>query len=254
MLAIERRKKITSLIEEEHSVLVPELSKLFEVTEETIRRDLEKLEKEGILKKTYGGAILNDSTGVDLPLNVREITNTVVKELIALKVCENIVDGDTLILDSSSTAFQVAKGIKNKKNITVITNSVKVIMELSNIKDFRLISTGGILRDSSMSFIGHNAEKNISKYNVNKAIICCKGLDINKGIMESNEQEAEIKKAMINSAEKVYLLVDHTKFDRVSFVKMIDFEKINYIFTDKKLNLEWETVLSDNAVELIYCE
>ncbi|SNX53412.1 DeoR/GlpR family DNA-binding transcription regulator [Thermoanaerobacterium sp. RBIITD] len=253
MLAIERRKRIMSLLQENQSVLVPELSKLFKVTEETIRRDLEKLESEGLLKRTYGGAVINESTSVDIPLNIREITNIEGKQTIGLKVAENIEDGDTLLFDSSSTVLQVAKQIKFKRKITVITNSEKVIFELSNAKDCKVISTGGVLKANSMSLIGHWAEDAIKNFCVDKAIISCKGFDMDRGITESNEMEAEIKKAMANAAEKVFLLVDHTKFDKSSFVKMLDFNKVDYLFTDRKLSLEWEEFLQKQNIRLMYC-
>jgi DeoR/GlpR family transcriptional regulator of sugar metabolism len=253
MLAIERRKRIMSTLQEKGSVLVPELSREFDVTEETIRRDLEKLENEGLLKRTYGGAVINDNTSVDIPLNIREVTNVEGKQAIGIKVAEFIEDGDTILLDSSSTALAVASRIKLKKKITVITNSVKVVLELADAKDCRVISTGGTLRDSAMSFVGHMAEGAIKHYNVDKAIIACKGIDKMKQITESNEMEAEIKKAMINSADKVFLAADHTKFDKVAFVKMLSFEQIHMVFTDRKLSEEWELLLGNHNIKLVYC-
>lgn len=253
MLAIERRRLIISILQEKNSVLVPELSKEFNVTEETIRRDLEKLEREGILKRTYGGAVLNESTNVDLPLNIREVTNKEGKEAIGTKVTDFIEDGDTILLDSSSTALQIASKIKNKKKITVITNSIKIVLELSDAKDCRIISTGGMLRENAMSFVGHMAEQSIKNYNVDKAIISCKGVDKLKHITESNEMEAEVKKAMINSADKVFLVVDHAKFDKVAFVKMLNINAVDMIFTDRRLPEDWEQHLRNHNVEVVYC-
>lgn len=252
MLAIERKKKIMSLLQENNSVLVPELSKYFGVTEETIRRDLEKLEKEGLLIRTYGGAILNESNNVDVPLTIREGTNIRGKQSIGIKVADYIENGDTIMLDSSSTALQVAKAIKTKKNLTVITNSVKIVMELADAKECKVISTGGMLRNSSLSFVGYVTEKLIESYNVNKAIIGCKGIDIDKGITESNEMEAHVKNAMADQSKEVILVVDHSKFDRVSFIKIINFDKIDIIFTDNKLSEEWEQYISKNNIKLIY--
>jgi DeoR/GlpR family transcriptional regulator of sugar metabolism len=252
MLAIERRRQIVSMLQEKSSVMVPELSKEFNVTEETVRRDLEKLEKEGLLKRTYGGAVLNENTNVDIPLNIREVTNIEGKSLIGKKVAEYIEDGDTIILDSSSTALQVAANIKNKNKITVITNSIKVVLELADAKDCKVISTGGSLRGSAMSFVGHMAESTIKNYNVDKAIICCKGVDKARNITESNEMEADVKKAMIDSADKVFLVVDHTKFDKVAFVKMLNFEHIDSIFTDKKLSEDWELLLNNYNIKVVY--
>lgn len=252
LLAIERRKRIMSILQENGSVLVLELSKKFNVAEETIRRDLEKLEKEGLLKRTYGGAVINDNAGTDIPLNIREVTNIEGKRAIGIKLAEYIEDGDTIILDSSSTALAVASKIKNKR-ITVITNSVKIVLELADAKDCRVISTGGNLRDRAMSFVGHMAEGAIRNYNVDKAIIACKGIDKGKHVTESNEMEAEVKKAMISAADKVFLAVDHTKFDKVAFVRMLDLKDIDMIFTDKELSEEWEAVLKNNNITLVYC-
>lgn len=253
MLAIERRRKIISLLEERNSVLVPELSKIFNVTEETVRRDLEKLEVEGLLKRTYGGAVINDSINSELPLKIREGTNIEGKQAIGIKVAEYIKDGDTIMLDSSTTALKVAEQIKDKKKITVITNSVNVVTELSNARDCKIISTGGNLRENAMSFVGHLTENSIRNFNVDLAVICCKGLDLQREITESNDMEAEVKKAMLKAADKTFLVVDYTKFNKVSFIKMLKFEDIDCIFTDRKLSEEWEQTLSNRNVELVYC-
>jgi len=253
MLAIERRRKIISLLEERNSVLVPELSKIFTVTEETVRRDLEKLEIEGFLKRTYGGAVINDSVNTELPIKIREATNIEGKQAIGNKVAEYIKDGDIIILDSSTTALQVAGHIKDKKKITVITNSVKVVTELANAKGCKVISTGGNLRENAMSFVGHLAENSIKNFNVDIAIICCKGIDLEKEITESNDMEAEVKKAMIKAADKTFLVVDYTKFNKVSFIKMMNLENIDCLFTDRKLSEDWEKLLANKNIELIYC-
>jgi DeoR/GlpR family transcriptional regulator of sugar metabolism len=253
MLAIERRRKIISLLEERNSVLVPELSKIFNVTEETVRRDLEKLEKDGLLKRTYGGAVINDSMNSELPLTIREGTNMEGKLAIGIKVSEYIKDGHTIMLDSSSTALQVAKKIRDKRNLTVITNSVKVVLELASAKDCKIISTGGSLRVNAMSFVGHMAENSVKNFNVDIAIICSKGIDMEKGISESNDMEAEVKKAMIKTADKTFLVGDFTKFNKVSFIKMLRIEDVDMIFTDKALSEEWEQFIISKNVELIYC-
>lgn len=253
MFAIERRRKIISILEERSSVMVPELSKIFDVTEETVRRDLEKLEMEGLLKRTYGGAVAVESTNMELPLKIREVTNIENKQSIGIKVAGFIEDGNTIALDSSTTALQVAKHIKSKRRITVITNSMNIVYELSNAKDCMVISTGGNLRPSSMGFVGRLAEESIKKFNVDKAIISCKGVHMDREVTESNEAEAEVKKAMVEAADKVFLLVDSTKFNRISFVNMLKLEQVGTIFTDKKLNEEWEQLLSERNVELVYC-
>ncbi len=249
MLAIERRRKITEIVQESHSIKVSEMSKIFNVTEETIRRDLQILESNKVIKKTYGGAVINDKTNVDLSLNIREKTNVASKKLIASKIVDLIEDGETIMLDSSSTAYYVGSEMKNsKKNITIITNSIIIITDFFGNKNFKIISTGGYLKDSSMVLVGPLTEKNIRSYNVDKAIISCKGIHISKGITDSNELEAEVKKVMISSAQKIFLAVDHSKFDKVCFAKVADFNEINYLFTDEQLSDDWKNILQANDI------
>lgn len=254
LLAIERRQKIVDIIQEKKKVLVQELAVDFFVTEETIRRDLEKLENQGILKRTYGGAIINQGTNADMPLSVREISNKEAKMKIAERVSNIIEDGDTLMLDSSSTAFYVAKCIKrSNKKITLITNSLKVLIELQDIDNINIIVSGGKFRASAKSFIGKWSQSVIENYYVNKAIICCNGMDIERGVMDSNEEEATIKKFMAKSADKVFLVVDSLKFNKRSFVKIMDFEDVDYLYTDEPLTRNWQRVLEENDVKVEIC-
>ena len=132
MLAIERRNAILAKLATDGKVIVSDLSEEFQVTEETIRRDLEKLDKEGLAKKTYGGAVVLDSHGADLPFNVRKRVNANFKEIIAQKIAGMIHDGDTVMLDASTTAISVTKYIKNRENITLVTNSVEILLELAD--------------------------------------------------------------------------------------------------------------------------
>ena len=166
MLAIERRREIIARLTATGKVIVAELAKDFGVTEETIRRDLEKLDKEGIASKTYGGAVSKHSSTTDLPYNVREGVNVAQKQHIADKIAQMIDDGERLMVDSSSTALYVIKRLKDKKNLTIITNSVKILLELADKPDWTVLSTGGILKKGALSLNGSSAEKMINSYHV----------------------------------------------------------------------------------------
>lgn len=252
MLAIERRSQILAKLQQERRVLVSDLSQFYNVTEETIRRDLEKLEKEGVAKKTYGGAILNENFNVDLPYTVRKKSNVTNKQQIAEIIAEMIEDGDHIIMDASSTALYVAKRIKNKKNITLITNSIEIILELSDMTGWKILSTGGSLKEGSLSFVGYQAEDMIKKFHVDKAIISCKGVDIENGFTDSNEMDAQVKKAILNSAKYKILAADSSKFNKISFTKIGDFSDIDTIVTDNPLEERWEKVLFSKGVDIIY--
>ncbi|WP_438350003.1 DeoR/GlpR family DNA-binding transcription regulator [Paenibacillus sp. FA6] len=251
MLAAERRQRTIDLIHQDKRVLVADLSKMFDVTEETIRRDLEKLEKEGIVTRTYGGAMLNRHTNEDLPYSTRNTINMDMKRDIALKALHLIQDGDTLMVDPSSTAFEFVKTLTNKSNLTMITNSINILSEFAN-SNLNIISTGGSLRYRSLSLVGPISLETVQKYNVDTVIIGCKGLSLDKGITDSNEPECELKKTMLKQANKVILLADHTKFDKVAFVKLTELNFIHYIITDQKPSNQWLERLAEVDIEVIY--
>lgn len=252
MLAIERRNKILAMLQRDSRVVVSDLSTSFNVTEETIRRDLEKLEKEGYAKKTYGGAIINESLNVDLPYTVRKKANVSNKQYIAEIISSMIEDGDHIMMDASSTAVYVAKHLKNKKNITIITNSIEILLELSEVAGWKVLSTGGTLREGSLSLVGYQAEKMITNYHVDKAIISCKGIDMEKGITDSNEMDAQIKKLMLESANIKILAADNSKFNKISFTKIGDLSDIDIMITDSGLDDKWKQVFNTMQVETHY--
>ena len=252
MLAIERRNEILARLTANGKVIVSELAKDFDVTEETIRRDLEKLDHEGLASKTYGGAIAKHTSSVDLPYNVRESVNVDQKLTIADRICDMIRDGERLMLDSSSTALYITKKIKSKKNLTIITNSVKILLELADKSDWTVLSTGGLLKNGALSLTGSSAEKMISTYHVDTAICSCKGIDTDMGITDSNEKDSLIKRAMFASAERRILALDAEKFDKKSFVRVGGFRDIDVLVTDSEPSEKWRSFCEEKNIELVY--
>ena len=245
MLAVERRSQIEKLILQNKSVLVLELAKKFDVTTETIRGDLEKLEKQGILVRTYGGATLVE----------RETINDEGKHRIGSYAARLIKDGETIFLDASTSSLHVAQSIKEKRGITVITNAARVATELAGCDNIRVISTGGLLTAKNMSYVGRVAEENIRKnYYANKFFFSCRGVTLHRGLMEANEGEAEIKKAMMECSESSILLCDHKKLGRLGVHMVAGLNMIDYFITDVKLDEEWSDALAQNDVNLITVE
>lgn len=251
MLAIERKNAILETLQKEQRVLVAELSQEYGVTEETIRRDLDKLEKEGFVKKTYGGAVLNENTNIEMPLRIREKTNRKEKQTIARLAAAMIEEGDSIILDSSSTSLMVAQELKDRKKLTVITNSLEVLIELSKSNGVQVISTGGVLKSSSLSLVGKSAEKTLENFYVDKAVVSCKGLDLKKGVTDSSEDNAEIKKSMISCAKKLILAADSTKFGKISFAKIVDFRKGDVLVTDALPDEAWRQRFAEIGVAVV---
>lgn len=252
MLPIERKNTILSRLMAEGKVIVSDLATEFDVTEETIRRDLDKLEKEGLAKKTYGGAVKNENLNTELPLIVRKQTNVEGKKYIAEIIAQHISDGDYILLDASTTALFTVKEIADRHNITLLTNSIEVLLELPQNNDWRIICTGGEFVQSSLSFAGRQVESIIDEYNVDLCVISCKGLDMEKGITDTRDYNATIKKAFMRSAKKVFLAVDNTKFDKTSFVRLANISEVDAVVTDKEPNDEWKNYFISCNVELYY--
>ena len=227
MLAIERKNEILQKLRAEQRVLVSELAAHYQVTEETIRRDLDKLEKEGYATKTYGGAILGNSTKTDLSHAIRSKTNVEFKNQIADLVCQMVDDGDHLMIDDSSTALFCAKKLRDKKNLTIITNSVELVVELANVETWSILLTGGRLKAESLALVGSQCEKYLGNYHVDKVFVSCKGLDREAGVTDSNELNAQAKQAMLRAGRQKILVVDSSKIDKVSFVNITPVSAMN---------------------------
>lgn len=255
MLAVERRAQIEQMIIKNKSVLVLELAKKFDVTTETIRSDLEKLEKQGVLVRTYGGATLVDSFEPDMEIHARETVNFEGKQRIGKRAAQLIHDGETVFLDASTSSLHLARNIKEKKGLTVITNAEKIVLELADCENIRVICTGGLLHQKNMSYTGRIVEATIrSNYYANKVFFSCRGVTLGRGMMESSEAEAEIKRAMMECSESAVLLCDKNKLGRLGVQVIGGVEKVDCMITDIKLDEEWTAALSGQDVRLITVE
>lgn len=235
MLVAERQQKIVELVNQKASIRVSELSRIFSVTEETIRRDLEKLEGEEKLRRSHGGAVSVQEGSPEIPYFQREITNVDEKREIAAEAVKKVEPGDRIILDASSTTWYMAKILPDMP-LTVLTNSVKVAVELSSKKKVTVISTGGMLLSGSLSYVGPLAERSLDTYHVSKAFVSCKGLHLQRGVSESNELQARIKEKMIQIADQVYLMIDHSKFGVQALTHVSPISEIDHIIVDSGLD------------------
>lgn len=252
MLALERRNLILEKLQEEKRVVVSELSQLYNVSEETIRRDLDKLEKEGLAKKSYGGAVINEDVSIDLPFNIRKNQNVGGKQKMAELVAGMIDDGEHIFLDASSTAVFVAKALKTKERLTVITNSMEILLELSDVTGWNIISTGGRMKEGYLAFLGSQTEEAIRSYYVDKVIISCKALDHEWGIMESQEAFGATKRCMMASGRKKILAIDSRKFDRTAFSVAGNLRDVDVVVTDTKPSEKWLKHFSELDIECVY--
>ena len=252
MLPLERRQKIIEQISADKAVKVIDLSREFAVTEETIRRDLEKLEQKGILIRTYGGAVLMKRANEELPLSIRLRENMEGKRLIGQIISNLIQEGDVVMIGTGTTNIEFARKISHLHNITVITNSLGVVSEVVQNDAVTVISAGGTLIRKALAFVGPVANTTINCHYADKVIISCKAINTEKGIMESSELEVDIKRAMVKSGKEVILAVDHTKFDSWSMISLFDFRDIDIVVTDMKPSQKWIEFFNKMNVKCFY--
>lgn len=251
MLALERQKKILDLLSREGAVVVSKLSAELGVTEETVRRDLEKLESKELLRRTHGGALPMDEGNYEFSLEKRKGLNVEVKQALARKAAQYIAMGDTIFLDASTTTFYLAKELKTMRNITVITNSIRVINELSGIDGLKVIAVGGIV-SHNQSLVGSMTENTIrNHYFADKMFFSSKGIGDNAIILEGNEQECFIKQCMIKNARERWYLCDRSKLGRVGHMRLSSFEEIDYLVTDAPIVGAFQELLKEHDVTVV---
>jgi DeoR/GlpR family transcriptional regulator of sugar metabolism len=252
LLAQDRHAKILEILREEKSVKVSRLIKLFNVSIETVRRDLEHLEKEGLLKRVYGGAVLENINSVEVNFKVRETKNVEEKREIAEIASRYINEGQSIAMDVSTTNDELAKVIKKKfDKLTVITNSIKIALELSDKEKFNVILIGGLLRQEELCIVGGLAEKFLDDFHIDISFMSMSGISIKGDLTDYGFGEAQVKKKMIERAQRTIVLADSSKFDVVSLLKIATVDKVDMIITDSKLNKNVLNKYLEKGIEVI---
>lgn len=254
MLANQRKDKILELLKEDGSAKVINLAKLFKVTEVTIRQDLEKLEKEGLVLREHGGAFLKNMENQVRTFSLSHQDNLDKKELIANKCLEFIEAGDTIILDSGSTTTEIAKKLKGIKNLTVITNALNIALMLGVEPGIEVIMTGGEFKPPTLSLTGQKAADFFTGLNVHKLFLATAGLSLKAGLTYPSISDLVVKTAMINSAETTYLVADSTKIGKSSLASLGALSLIDYIITDAGIEEKYKNLLNENEIELIIAD
>ena len=252
MLAAERRRIITQRIQATGQVVVSALSAEFAVSEETIRRDLEYLEHEGIAVRIYGGAVLAGNDRVAPPYSIRKNTNVEPKVAIAQLLAKLLQDGDTLMVDESSTAAYAVRAIRHLKNITLITNSVELLREMTGQDSWHVVSTGGTLKPDVLALVGPHAARTVGSYHVRYAVLSCRGINAQLGLADSSDEVVQVKQAMMAASEQTLLLVDHRKFDREGLVALGEISAADKLITDQPPSADWQKRLEKAGVEIVY--
>ncbi len=250
---VSRRMAILAHLEQMGQVNVSELSKSLGVSAVTIRNDLVQLEKKGMLLRARGGAVkvLQSYVGLDYPLSDKQKKHLAEKQEIGKAAAALIEEGNTIILDSGSTTFELAKNLERFERVTVITNAVNIAKYLSKHKNINVIVPGGILRRNSMSLVGMLAEKGFKDYFCDLLFIGVDGFDINYGISTPNNEEAQLNRMMIDISRRVVVIADSSKFQRRAFAFIAGIEKIHTVITDHGISMLNRNKLQSMGIEVI---
>ncbi|MCY6483384.1 DeoR/GlpR family DNA-binding transcription regulator [Clostridium aestuarii] len=252
MLAQERYEQILSILEKDNSVKVSKLTKLFNVSIETVRRDLEYLEKEGLLKRVYGGAVLKEVNSKQLSFQSRKKEYIEEKNEIAEVAAGFVTEDQSIAMDAGTTNLEIIKVLKKKfERLTILTNSLMIANELADMDKYTVILTGGIIKNDEFSLVGAIAESNISNFNIDTAFINVNGISLKDGITDCMFEQLQIQKKMIEVSQKVIILADSSKFDTVSLLKICDLDQVNMIVTDSKLKQNVFEKYTRNGIEVV---
>jgi DeoR/GlpR family transcriptional regulator of sugar metabolism len=235
VIVVERRNRIKEILIKKRSVKVADLVREFDVSEETIRRDLNQMEKDGFVQKNYGGAILVEdlqkTTDFILPIQQRKLQYFNEKNEIGKRAAQLVQEEQIVILDAGSTTWCMARYLHHIRGLTVISNALNVVEECSKNETASIYLLGGQLRRNSMSLVGPQVEIELKKYNADYVFLGTSGFTLRHGFMSSDLYEAEIKRAMVSAGQKIVLLADHSKFEKGGLTSFCSFEKLDMLIT-----------------------
>jgi DeoR family transcriptional regulator, myo-inositol catabolism operon repressor len=245
-----RIKELENYIVKNERASIEELCSIFNVSKNTLRRYINELEQQAKIKKVYGGIILNDKKTTE-PFESREEKNKEAKQIIA-KLASNLVeDGDIIFIDSGTTTMHMIPYLSEIRSLTIITNNLNVIVNSLPYPNLNVISTGGTLFRRTNSFVDVEAVNSLKKYNISKAFLATTGVSISKGITNSSSFEYDIKKYVVENCDKIFLLADNSKLDRISLITYHDLKDIQVFVTNVKPADEYIEFFNHYNIELI---
>lgn len=251
MLARERQRKIYEMIELKGAVTTSKLMEIFDVSIETVRRDLLLMEREGKLSRVHGGAVTKGNMKGYSELWERNKEQNTQKEELSLKATEFINDGDVVSIDSGSTAIFFASAIKEKfSELTVITYSADVFEILEKCKNFKVILCGGHYIPEERAFAGDITLDALKKLHIQKAFVCPSAISLEFGIFDYQKDIILMQKQIFNSSDDIYILADSSKFEKKALLKLADMKNDFTYITDSLLSEELKKLYKENGISI----
>ncbi|MEL6527182.1 MAG: DeoR family transcriptional regulator, partial [Chloroflexota bacterium] len=254
--AYERHQQIVDIVNHAGNTRVVELAEQLNVSESTIRTDLETLDEQGLLVRVRGGAIAledNDPTAPSLPISEKLLKNADEKEAIARWAAGLVEDGDVIMLDASSTVFHIAKFLHDRRNLTVFTNGIAVAQELAKETSNTVIIIGGILRPNGNAVTGEIGTQLLQDYHVRTAFVSCSAFEPELGFFEMDMQEAQMKSLMLKPAQRRVAMIDRSKIGEVGLTSFATLDDFDYFVTDEKISRQMIQTIRQRDTHVIVC-
>lgn len=251
MMAEERRTQILLILRNAGRVRVNELASQFNTSAVTIRNDLNELAQRGLVQRSHGGAMLPDSIMRESPLQERLKTHAEEKRRIGAMAATMIHDGETIILDSGTTTLEIARQIKKKRGLHIITNGVNIAAELLDARDSEVFIVGGTVRGESASISGRFTEEMFDQFSADKLFLSGAGCDLDFGVSGANLEETMVNRAMLRIAREIILVADASKFSKRSMSRIAPFGEIDTVITDKSLSEDIQSKLRSSGCNLV---
>ena len=247
----ERQKQILSLLSQQGRLSVAEIVTQFSISEATARRDLEVLASQGKAQRVHGGVIELEKAPPELPILERKGEQTDEKKRIGRVAASLVGEDETVFLGSGTTVLEIARHLRDHKNLTVLTNSLPVLNILAGSRGITVVSLGGMLRDSELSFIGHITEQSLAEMRADKVFMGIRGIGLEHGLTNDYLQETLTDRAILKVGREVIIVADHTKVNRVSTVLLAPLKGIHTFVTDSEVDRKFVQALKRQRIDVI---
>jgi DeoR/GlpR family transcriptional regulator of sugar metabolism len=250
----ERRQSLLELLRKQPGLRVPEIAQTLDISQGTVRNDLNALEEEGHLTRVHGGAVLNNTAQLaNAAFGVRHQEHSREKNCIGAGAAALVNDGDSILLDASSTAYYLALNLKERNRLRVVTNGIEVAWLLAQNPSNTVILIGGVVNPDGSSVTGLLSEQIIAELHVQKAFVSCSGFSVERGLTEVHLEEAQLKRKAIESSRQVFALVDSSKMGHEDLTPFARPLQITHLFTDGDVTEEWKSRLQTANIPFTVC-
>ncbi len=255
MTTFERRQSLLDLLQKQPGLRVPEIAQALRVSEGTVRNDLNALETEKLLTRVHGGAVLREPPqNFNAAFNIRYQQHNLEKEAIAMKAASLVATGDSLLLDSSSTAYYFAQKLTDLQRLRIVTNGIDVARLLAQNPTNTVILIGGVMNPDGSSVTGLLSEQIIAELHIQKAFVSCSGFSVDRGMTEVRFEEAQLKRKALESVRQIFALVDSSKMGQEDLTPFARPLQITHLFSDVGLSDEWKARLQWANIPFTVCE